>query len=195
MSDGGISAPAPQTPGTPGEKKNNTKVILVVVIVVLVLLAWQGLGRFTGERMVERAIERAADGNVDVDFDTDGEGTVTVSGENGGTFQYSAGGAVEVPSDWPNDMPIMDGGTVSYVGTMNPQTGEPGAVVMFTTNEPVSAVSAYYTQALADNGWTIESTMNAGGTVILGASKDERQASIYVAGDENGTSVTVSIGG
>jgi len=192
--DDTTSTPPATTPEG-GEKKNYTKLIIVVAVVLIALFAWQALSTFTGEKVVERALEQAAGGDVDYDFDADGGGTITVTGEEGDTYQYSAGDSVALPDSWPTDVPVIDGAKLSYAGSSNPADGEAATMVSLTVSKSLAEVSAYYKEALADNGWTVESTVDMGTTMMLAATKEEREVGLYIVGEKGDTAVTITIGG
>ena len=190
----------PATSGqvTPAKSSNKTLYIVIGVLGAMALFVVLGstLSRFTGERMVERAMELSTGGDVDIDIDKSGAGSVKITSDDGAEIEYSAGGDVAIPATWPSDMPVLDGATVSYVGSSNPATGEVGSVVMFQTEQSLEEVSAYYEQALADNGWTVESTVKTGDAVMFAGTKDTRTVSLYVSSSDPGTTnVTLSIGG
>ncbi len=192
MDQNPIQQPAAQS-GTPtgsgSGMSQKTILIIVIVVVALALIGWLARG-FFGRNMAENAMERAmeqAGVNGDVDFD---DNTWTYESDEG-TFQ--AGEDVSLPSDWPGDVPVMSGVKISYAGSTNPQTGQAGASVMFTTSKSVSEVSAYYNSELVKEGWEIEGTANMGGTSIISANKGERSVGIYVAGAEGTTSVTIGV--
>lgn len=190
--------PATSSTVAPAKSSNKTLYIVIGVLGAMALLVVLGsaVTHFTGERMVERAIELSSGGDVDIDIDKSGAGTVKISSDDGAEIEYSAGGNVAIPATWPDDMPVLDDATVSYVGSSNPATGEAGSVVMFQTEKSLEEVSAYYEQALADNGWTVESTVRTGDAVMFAGTKDTRSVSLYVTSSDPGTtSVTLSIGG
>jgi hypothetical protein len=188
------STPPVVTPGD-GAGKKNTKLIIVVAVVVFVLFVWQGFSRFAGEKMVERAMEQAGGGDVNYDLDADGEGTITITGEEGDTYEYSAGGSVALPDSWPSDMPIIDGAELGYAGSASPAEGESATMVSLTTTASMDAVTSYYQKALTDNGWTVVSTVNMGTTVMLAGTKGEREVGVYIAGEKGATAVTITISG
>lgn len=185
---------APETSGSPAEgSKNNTKLIIaVVVVVVLGLLVMMGSGRFTSERMIERALEQATDGAVDYDMDSDGSGTVRMDDGAGNTIEFSTGGNVSLPADWPSDIPVIDGAVLFYAGTVDVENGQP-ASIMFQSKKSLSDVKTYYSQTIADNGWTAQSTMDTGNATVLVIKKGEREVGVYmVESDDGGTTVTMS---
>lgn len=200
MEEQETTATSPSTSGQVAPTKNSNKTLYIVIgvigVIVLLVVLGNMVSRFTGERAVERAIELSSGGDVDININKGGAGSVKITSDDGAEIEYSAGGNVAIPATWPNDMPVLDGATVSYVGSSNPTTGEAGSVVMFQTDQSLEEVSAYYEQVLADNGWTVESTVRTGDAVMFAGSKDTRTVSLYVSSSDPGTtSVTLSIGG
>lgn len=179
--------------GTPAPAPKNMSAIIIGGIVVLAIGGYFLRDAFSGERMAERAIEQATGGAVDIDMNAGGESTVRVTDDDGSEFNYSTGGSVSLPSDWPEDVPIIEGATVTYVGTMDPQTGKAAQTVSLTSDKPVSGVATYYETELAANGWTITGTMNIQGTSMVTATKGEREAGVYVGGDTDVTTISITI--
>ncbi len=171
----------------------NKSAIIIGGIIILAIGGYFLRDTFSGERMAERAIEQATDGAVDIDMNAGGGSTVRVTDEDGSEFNYSAGENVSLPSDWPEDVPIIEGATVIYVGTMDPQTGEAAQTVSLTSDKPVSGVATYYETELAANGWTITGTMNIQGTSMVTATKDEREVGVYVGGDSGVATINITI--
>ena len=151
----------------------SNKLIYIIGGVVVLLLVWwlftSGFASLAG-----------APAGVDVDRNMDGsttytsdEGTVTVGNQS-------------MPDDWPSDAPAnFAGASITFSGTSNPQTGQAGSAVSYTVRATASAVADYYKQQLQSSGWTIESTVNAGGAMVVSARKDTRTFGAYIvdAGD------------
>lgn len=177
----------------PKSGSSNKIVIIALGIAVLGGIAWSATSRFTAERMVERAIEQGGAVDAKVDTSADGNSSVTITDTDGTRVEYSAGASVSLPNDWPADVPVMDGMALNYVGSSNPQTGEPAKVLTGTTKSPAAEVMAFYRETLTANGWTEEGAVNMPGSLMYSARKGESQVGVYIAGDENGTTVTLSI--
>ena len=163
-----------------GEAKSKKGLYIVGGVVVVLLIVWFAKASFmnaipgTGVN-----VDRNLDGSAT--YKTD-EGEVTV-------------GTNKLPDNWPSDAPKYPNATIQYSGSSNPQTGEEGAAVMFTTSDKVQAVVDFYKRDLTSNGWVIEQTANVGGSTVLSAKKDTRTFGVYIvdAGDGQ-VSVTVGIG-
>ncbi len=140
------------------------------------------------EEMMENAIEEETGGDADVNFGNDG--TMRVETDEG-TFE--AGGN-RVPSDWPSDAPVYPGAKVTYSAMMNPQTGEPGAALMLSTEDSEEDVEAFYTAQIATDGWKVEGTMRSGGMTVITAKKEGRVLSLMITAANGQTSITIGLG-
>ncbi|MEY4747651.1 MAG: hypothetical protein RLZZ416_700 [Candidatus Parcubacteria bacterium] len=150
-------------------------------IVVIIILGWivtKGLG---GVAMPGSGIgvDRNADGSATY---SNSEGSVTVGGAS-------------MPETWPSDAPgNYANASIQYSGSSNPQTGKPGAAVVYTVNASTQAVADYYKTELTRAGWTIEATANTGAATVLSAKKDNRTFGVYIASaGDAGVSVTAGI--
>jgi hypothetical protein len=139
------------------------------------------------ERLMEKTIEQQTGGNANVDMNADGSMHVETSE---GSF---TAGTNEVPKDWPTDAPIFAGATVQYSASVNPADGKPGAALILMTRESAKAVVAFYQSELAKEGWTMNGTMQAGNTTVIGAMKDLRAMSVAVTESDQQTSITIGI--
>ncbi|OHA21002.1 MAG: hypothetical protein A2849_01695 [Candidatus Taylorbacteria bacterium RIFCSPHIGHO2_01_FULL_51_15] len=157
--------------------KSKTGVYIVVGIVVLLVIGW----------LVKGVMFRSVTG---VDVDRNLGGATTYSNEEG---SVTVGGN-KLPDNWPSDAPAYKNATIQYSGTSNPQTGEAGAAVVFTTTDSVETVVRFYEKELAANGWTVEQTAAIGGSTVIAAKKDTRSLGLYVVDSGNGeVSVTLGI--
>ena len=167
---------------TPAPASGGKKTLIYVGVGILALAV---LGGFAS-RMMGGAAMRAAG----VDINQNGSGATTYS-NNEGTVTVGAGA---MPENWPADAPQnYSGATIQYSGASNPQTGKAGSAVVYMVKATAQGVIDYYKQQLGSNGWTIESTANAGGAMVLAAKKDTRTLGVYVVDAGNG-SVTVTAG-
>jgi hypothetical protein len=123
------------------------------------------------------------------DVDVQSDGTMDIEVE-GGTAKV---GTQSMPSNWPEDVPAYPGATVSYSTSVNPQTGTPGMAVMLLTPDTLEAAATYYKTELAAQGWTVESSLEAAGTSLFSATKDQRTASVMINASEGQTAITVAI--
>ncbi len=179
-----------QTSPSTHKSDNTRKLIIVGIIIVGVFILFRSF--MSPERALERAIEQASEGVVDVDIDRNGN--VQFKGEDGESYNVSAGEDVSLPDNWPASVPIISGAKITYAGSMMGAEGEGGTSVMFTTSQKVSDVSEYYKSELESNGWSIQGVVSTGdGTIISGTKSETENVAIYVAGDGSGTSVNISV--
>lgn len=156
-------------------KSNKTLYIVggILVIVVLALL-------LTREKTLPNGstVEKGLNGETTY---SNNEGKVTVGGNS-------------MPENWPSDAPKYPNGNISYSGTSNPQTGQSGSAVAFTTTDKTADVVSFYKKELLANGWTIEQTATVGAATTLAAKKGTRAFGVYIADTGSGqTSVTVGV--
>ena len=101
----------------------------------------------------------ACGGGTDVSIDTP-NGQVDINEDDGGITVEGPSGDVNIgtgdyPEGWPTDFPVPDGASPAY------SIGAAGSVsVWFATDQGVDEVVAFYTSALPDAGYTIDSTMS-----------------------------------
>ncbi|MBI5457770.1 LPXTG cell wall anchor domain-containing protein [Candidatus Kaiserbacteria bacterium] len=166
--------PEGNTPSTSG---SNKMWYIIGGIVILALVGWflmRGVGSLTG-----------------VDVDQAGNGATTYSNEEG---SVTVGSGASMPSNWPSDAPAnYAGASIVYSGTSNPQTGQSGSAVSYTVRASATSVADYYKQQLTSAGWTIESTANIAGAMVVAAKKDTRTMGVYITDTADGN-VTVVAG-
>lgn len=184
---GSTNNPLTKLPGGLKQKQLIVIIIAVVAVVILGIVVNGMVKRNLAENIAENAIERAGGGDVKVDLDNK---TWTYE-TNEGSFQVGEG--VDLPANWPADVPVLSGVKITYAGSTNPQTGQAGASVMFTTTQSTAEVAAYYNSELVKAGWTIEGTANSGGVNIISAQKGGRQVGLYMLESDGSTTVTIGI--
>ena len=155
----------------------NKLYLIIGIIVILLVVGWllmKGVGRSITGVDVDRNI------NGSTTYSND-EGSVTVGGN-------------KMPDDWPGDAPKYGNASIQYSGSSNPQTGEAGLTVSFTTSDSAETVVNFYKKELTLNGWTVEQTATMGASAILAAKKDTRTFAVYIIDSGNGqVSVTASV--
>ena len=121
--------------------------------------------------------------NVRMDGDS-----LVVEGPDG-VQTFRAGGAGEMPKDFPADVYVLSGAdVVSSISTPG------GANLALKSSSPKADVVAKYAAEMKDKGWTTESTMDMGETAMLSFAKDNRQASVIVQSEEGATSINLTVG-
>ncbi len=180
--------PAPQSSGSPASNKKLWVLVIVILVLVFGCMATRRAGWFMSERMIERAIERSSGDNADVDVDLSGNTTITT--ENG---TVTIGGNGSVPDSWPSDIDLPRGIKITTSGSANPQTGEVGSYMTYTTDDSIQEVLDYYKAELTAEGWENESTAAVGTTVAVGAKKGDRTFGMYAVNSNGMTMVTVGV--
>lgn len=176
------------------EKSSNKKTIIIVIAVIVVLVIILAFRSFSTKTMTENMIENATGGNAELNANGD-EGTMKIKGADGNEITVSSGENLSIPDTWPADLPIMDGATITYTGSMSGQTGGSGTVLTLSTPKSVKEVADYYTSALKDNGWSSDVAMQMGEGTMLAGSKDDRSVSVVIdTGDDGQTNVSITVG-
>jgi len=156
-------------------------IFLSLAVILAGTLILTGCGE---EKVAEKAIESSTGGQADVDVDDD---TVTVN-TNGSSF--TAGEAVSLPSGFPSDVYVIDG-TIKAATTVT--EGEVYSVSI-QTDTSVSDAADEYQEELANDGWEVNMTLNAGGVSSMTAQKDNRTVTISIGQDEDENKTLVTIG-
>lgn len=121
---------------------------------------------------------------VDVDADT---GNVKIEA---GESEVSVGGNVEVPKNFPEDVPIYTGLKLN-TSAQDKET----ATVRGVTSDSVEKVVDFYKSRLEAKGWTEDMVVSQGGKepmTMLTYSKDDRSASIMIMRTDTETSVSIT---
>ena len=176
-------------------------------------VAVAGCGKKADEKLSEKLTEKllekslSKDGvkaNVDISGDTmsftttDADGkqsNVKMDGDSlvvegpDGVQTFRAGGAGEMPKDFPADVYVLSGASVvSSISTPG------GANLSLKSASSKADVVAQYTAEMKDKGWTTESTMDMGETAMLSFAKDNRTASVIVQVEDGATAINLTVG-
>lgn len=155
-----------------------TRPYILIPVLLITALSLAGCGKTVSQKVTEQAIERATNGSADVDVSS---GKVTVN-TNGTSWQV--GESVDLPSDFPTDLYIVDGATIK--SAVKTAASNAFSVVMSTTKS-VADVKALYDSQLKSNGWTSVSTASFNGSEMIVADKGNRSVTVTIgAGDESG---------
>jgi hypothetical protein len=168
------------TTSAQGKSRKGLYVVIgiVVVIVIIVLVSRSSSRVMNGVNINGANVSQGLDGSATY---SNSEGTVTV-------------GTNKLPDNWPSDVPAYSNATIQYSGSSNPQTGEKGSAVAFTTSDSAQKVADFYKKELASKGWTIEQNAAVGASTMLSAKKDTRTLGVYIVDAGNGqVAVTVGI--
>ncbi len=169
----------------------SSKMKYILAAVMLLLIGGcvvRSVGGYMGRKLLEKELQQQVGKHADVKMGEDGamqfatsEGTV------------STGNAV--PADWPTDVPVYPGAAVQYSASVNPSGGKKGNALILMSLDDVQKVSDYYKDALGSQGWASVQVMNAGGTMIMSMTKDDRTLSLTIAGSGGKTNITFGIEG
>lgn len=176
-------------------------------------VAVAGCGKKADEKLSEKLTEKllekslSKDGvkaNVDISGDTmsftttDADGkqsNVKMDGDSlvvegpDGVQTFRAGGAGEMPKDFPADVYVLSGASVvSSISTPG------GANLSLKSASSKADVVAQYTAEMKDKGWTTESAMDMGETAMLSFAKDNRTASVIVQVEDGATAINLTVG-
>jgi hypothetical protein len=120
----------------------------------------------------------------------DGKGMhLTATDPEGKQFTASIGDKIEIPEEFPKDVPIFPGSTpMAFL-----YAPDEGIIVTFKSVEAQQDIFDYYQSKLADDGWEfLEDTMH-GSRHSFEAIKEGRKISINVAGTKGDARVSVIV--
>jgi hypothetical protein len=124
------------------------------------------------------------------EMDPDGKGMhLTATSPEGKTFQASIGDEVEVPPEFPKDVPIFPGSTP--MASMS--SPDEGMIVTFKSSDEQQAIFDFYQSSLVDAGWKILEDSVYTSQFSLDATKDSRKVSVIVAGTKGDSRVSVIV--
>lgn len=147
----------------------NKKLVFLAVFLLAATIVLSGC-KTASEKAAEKIIEKATNGQADVDIGTN---TVRI---NTNTGSYQAGGNVAVPSGFPSDVYRIDGTLTSAQTTSQAN----GYILTIETTKSLTEAKNLYDQHLANDGWTVTSSMSYQDTVAIFADKGNRIASIGI---------------
>lgn len=161
------------------------KLIIITAVLLALTIGLTGCGKKAAEKAAEKAtenaIEKATNGQADVDISGN---TVSVNTDQG---SYQAGGNVDLPAGFPDDVYVADGNITAAFST----TETNGYTVSIESSQSVSELKALYEQKLQSEGWNISLNMTFEGSASLSAEKDQRIVSIGMNPDDSGKTVVV----
>jgi len=125
-------------------------------------------------------------GTVTVDHDDD---TMTVTGGGENKFEMKTGKKVELPADFPDDVPVFPDATL-----VTSVSAPDGIMLSSESTAKPDDVLAFYKKELGSEGWTTEAEMNMGGQRMISLSKGDRQVTITASSDEGQTQISLTVG-
>ncbi len=117
-------------------------------------------------------------------------GRIEFRGEGGETFTLDLERPVELPADYPEDVPRFPGATPVMA---NSAPGEGSLVVMLEAETPADEVFAFYRQGFAEAGWKIAREVQVAGQHILLARKQDREANLIVGGHGERSQIALKV--
>ncbi len=157
---------------------------VAVIAFALLVPGVAGCGQATEQAVEQIAEEALSSAGAEVDIE---EGKVTVTGPSGEAV--SVGEGVDLPDNWPADVPVPDGTLMGV--SVDQANGTAWAMWQLPagTPEPVAA----YKSALESGGFTVTSETSTSGMTVLTAEGNAQQVEV-VGGDVDGElSLTVSV--
>jgi hypothetical protein len=123
--------------------------------------------------------------------DPDGKGMhLTATSPEGKQFNASIGDEVEIPEEFPKDVPVFPGSTpMAFMSAP-----DEGVIVTFKSSEEQQDIFDFYQSSLVDSGWEIlEDSMFDDQQLSFDALKDNRKVSVVVAGTKGDSRVSVIV--
>lgn len=160
------------------------KLVVVLAVAMAAVLLFSGCAKMMEnamEKAVEKAIEKDSGAKVDLSNE---DGSVTVKGEDGATFQ--AGGDIKWPNNVPDGVPMLDKATLTLV------TSDKSAFMIgFEKAEP-KAIENYIAQ-LTDAGFEETSTFKDDSNIMNSYTKDKVQVGITYSSEDKTGLLTINI--
>jgi hypothetical protein len=123
--------------------------------------------------------------------DPDGKGMhLTATSPEGKQFNASIGDEVDIPEEFPDDVPVFPGSTpMAFMSAP-----DEGIIVTFKSGEEQQDIFDFYQSSLVDDGWEIlEDSMFDDQQLSFDAIKDNRKVSVVVAGTQGDSRVSVIV--
>jgi hypothetical protein len=124
------------------------------------------------------------------EVDPDGKGMhLTATSPEGKKFNASIGDEIDIPEEFPKDVPIFPGSTpMAFMSSP-----DEGVIVTFKSGEEQQDIFDFYQSSLADGGWEILEDSMFDGQLSFDALKDNRKVSVIVAGTKGDSRVSVIV--
>lgn len=160
---------------------------LAAVMSVFVLVGG-GCTESLAERAVDRAIEKRIESETGHEADVDiNDGSITFTDNaSGATGQF--GGNVKLPSDFPSDIPLPNGITLS--GTASTPEGD---WVTYTTDQSAADLGAWYEAELTADGFTKQGSFTTGTSSSWAFEKGSVSIGIAITDGADGAKTSVMV--
>jgi hypothetical protein len=139
--------------------------LLFLAVLFGALLACGDVKEKLTELVVEKTVEQAGGGNVDVNLG-------------------------KVPKDWPAFLPPYPGSKVQVAGTSY-ITGKLSGSLSMQTSDPPAQVLDHYTKALS--GFTLKQELNMNGALTRSFTKEQQMVTVHVTMANGQTTANVII--
>jgi len=123
-------------------------------------------------------------------MDPDGKGMhLTATDPTGKKFEASIGDEVDLPKEFPDDVPVFPGSMAMASMTSE----EEGVIVTFKSTGDQQAIFDFYQSGLKEAGWDIVEDTTFGNRLAFDALKDSRKASVVISGTKGDARVSVIV--
>jgi hypothetical protein len=123
-------------------------------------------------------------------MDPDGKGMhLTATSAAGKKFEASIGEEVDLPKDFPEDVPVFPGSTT--MASMS--SPDEGMIVTFKSTDEQQAIFDFYQSGLEEAGWDVLEDTTFGNRLAFDALKDSRKVSVVVAGTKGDARVSIIV--
>ncbi|MCE9612761.1 MAG: hypothetical protein K8T26_00705 [Lentisphaerae bacterium] len=136
------------------------------------------------EKLVEDAVKDQTGGSAKVDIN----GQITRVQTAHGEVQMASGASAALPDDFPKDIPVYSGATLSQVIS----TGE-SIHLMLASTTPQADVTRFYRDTLMAAGWGKEMEMQNAGNDMFSFVKGPRKVAIMVTRANNETLISLTV--
>ena len=113
---------------------------------------------------------------------------ITGESDEGNKFTAQSGKNVEIPADFPSDIPIYKGAKPLVVMQMDAQ----GQSVTLESGDSLDTVYQFYVDALQANGWTLEAQMDWGSQKMISATKGDHQTAVSIGSTDGKTQIVLT---
>jgi len=173
-------------------KKRILAVIVISVMAILVLISVSGCANI-GAKIAEKAIEKAAGGNVDLNLS---EGGATVKDEKGGQTQI--GENTKLPDGWPSELAVYPDVKLSMsTKTKNGDTNKNEfSILGEITNGSIKDVYNWYKDKYS-SGWEVTTDQytesNDGDVAYLNFKNDKYDVGVMIGKSGETATLTMTV--
>lgn len=166
------------------------KIATALMVALLLGVALTGCS-MAAEEATEALVESGT--GADVEIDDDGE-SVSIETEDG-SIEISGGESATLPDGFPEDMPVYDGQIVMAQSVDTPEGT--GYNVGIQTSDSEDDVAAWYSDELANEGWTIAAEIsNDGDGMMMTTYQVEKNGSnsqVVIAEEDGQTQIVLTV--